>query len=82
MEVGWNFCHSWCAFFGHLEDQFALDCSQPSHIWLLQILFLDNINVDCDSFVQEWNSHPISGHDTNDMSLQVCSQNISTVVVI
>ena len=71
VEVGRNFCRSWRAFFSRLEDQFGLDCSRPSHIWLLQVLFLNDINADCDSFVQEWNSHPISGHDTNDMSPQV-----------
>ncbi|KAF9789389.1 hypothetical protein BJ322DRAFT_1000862, partial [Thelephora terrestris] len=70
VEVGRNFCRSWRAFFGHLEDQFGLDCSRPSHIWLLQTLFLEDINADCDSFVREWNLHPISGHDTNDMSPQ------------
>ena len=71
VEVGRNFCRNWRAFFGRLEDQFGLDCSIPGHIWLLHTLFLNDINADCDSFVQEWNSHPISGHDTNDMSPQV-----------
>lgn len=74
VEVGRNFCRNWRAFFCRLEDQFGLDCSDPGHIWLLQTLFLDDINADCDSFVQEWNSHPISSHDTHDMSPQVCSQ--------
>jgi len=62
VEVGRNFCRSWRAFFGRLEDQYGLDTSRPDHVWLLQILFLGDINRDCDSFVQEWNSHPISGH--------------------
>ena len=43
----------------------------PGHIWLLQTLFLNNINTNCNSFIREWNMHPISGHDTNDMSPQV-----------
>ena len=74
VEVGRNFCRNWRAFFGRLDSQFGLDCSNPSHIWLLQTLFLNDINTDCDSFIREWNAHPISGHDTNDMSPQVCSQ--------
>ena len=72
VEVGRNFCRAWRAFFNRLEDQFGLDCSNPSHIWLLQILFLNDLNADCDSFVWEWNSHPISGGETGDMSPQVC----------
>ena len=71
VEVGRNFCRTWRAFFNRLEDQFELDCSNPSHIWLLQMLFLDDLNADCGSFVREWNSHPISGNDTGDMSPQV-----------
>ena len=74
MEVGHNFCCNWCAFFVRLEDQFGLDCSDPGHIWFLHTLFLNDINADCNTFIQEWNSHPISGRDTNDMSPQVCSQ--------
>ena len=71
VEVGRNFCRSWRAFFNRLEDQFGLDCSNPSHIWLLQTLFLDDLNADCESFVREWNSHPVSGVDAGDMSPQV-----------
>jgi hypothetical protein len=71
VEVGQNFCRTWHAFFNQLEGQFGLDCSNPSHIWLLQTLFLNDINTDCDSFVQDWNSHPILGCDTSDMSPQV-----------
>ena len=63
VEVGRNFCRTWRAFFNRLEDQFGLDCSNPGHIWLLQVLFLEGLNTDCDSFTQEWNSHPISGGD-------------------
>ena len=74
VEVGRNFCRNWRAFFGRLEDEFGLDHSNPGHIWLLQTLFLDAINTDCDLFVQEWNAHPISGRDTKDMSPQVRPQ--------
>lgn len=71
VEVGRNFCRSWRAFFNRLEDQFGLDCSNPGHIWLLQTLFLDDLNTDCESFMSEWNSHPVSGGDAGDMSPQV-----------
>jgi len=71
VEVGRNFCRTWRAFFYRLECEFGLDPSDPGHIWILQKLFLDDINADCDAFVQQWNSHPISGGDTHDMSPQV-----------
>ena len=45
------------------------------------MLFLDDLNGDCDLFVREWNSHPISGGDAGGMSPQVCSH-ISLVPVI
>ena len=81
VEVGRNFCRTWRAFFYRLEDQFGLDGANPGHIWLLQILFLDDLNTDCDAFVQEWNSHPISGGDACDMSPQVCSHAFTSMVV-
>ena len=48
-----------------------LDRDNPQHIWLLHILFLDAINNDCHAFQEQWNSHPISGSDTHDMSPKV-----------
>jgi len=71
VEVGRNFCRAWRAFFLRLECELGLDCSDPGHIWILQKLFLDDVNADCDVFAQQWNSHPISGSDTHDMSPQV-----------
>lgn len=50
-----------------------LDPQNPSHLWLLHILFLDVINEDCVNFRQDWNCHPIGGPDTNNKSLQVSS---------
>ncbi|KAL4064112.1 hypothetical protein V8B97DRAFT_1876228 [Scleroderma yunnanense] len=45
-----------------------LDAQNPTHLWLLHLLFLDNINLDCQAFQEEWNCHPISGPDTNNKS--------------
>ncbi|KAF8471552.1 hypothetical protein JB92DRAFT_3054468 [Gautieria morchelliformis] len=39
-----------------------LNRANPHHLWLLQHLFLDLINGDCDSFAQDWNLHPLSEH--------------------
>ncbi|KAM5543959.1 hypothetical protein V8D89_002576 [Ganoderma adspersum] len=38
-----------------------LDPSNPAHLWLLHLLFLDALNSDCDDFRTQWNHHPISG---------------------
>ena len=42
-----------------------LDAQDPAHLWLLHLLFLDDINQECQMFRDEWNWHPISGPDTN-----------------
>ncbi|KAJ7442957.1 hypothetical protein FB451DRAFT_1343823 [Mycena latifolia] len=71
VEVGSQFARCWRAFFYRLEALHGLDRRNPHHLWLLHLLFLNLINVDCDEFRAEWNCHPISreGHDQspNDM---------------
>lgn len=61
VEVGKRFVRAWRAFFFRLERLHLLRRQNKEHLWLLHWLFLDLINKDCDSFVLEWNSHPISG---------------------
>ena len=61
-EVGSQFARQWRAFFLRLERLHGLKREDPTHIWLLQTLFLPLINEDCQKFVSTWNSHPISGH--------------------
>lgn len=39
-----------------------------AHLWLLHFLFLDEINVDADSFSADWNHHPLSGQGTHNQS--------------
>ncbi|KAG1863030.1 hypothetical protein F4604DRAFT_1587213, partial [Suillus subluteus] len=68
VEVGTQFARRWRAFFTRLENHHGLNPHSPSHIWLLQTLFLDEINQDCSDFRAEWNCHPIRGPDTNDKS--------------
>lgn len=65
VEVGSQFVWAWRVFFGQLERLHKLDCEQPGHLWLLHLLFLPDINRDCDVFHESWNNHPISrhGHD-------------------
>ena len=60
-EVGAHFARKWWAFFTQLEMQHHLNPEKPEHLWLLHLLFLDDINNDCITFQQEWNAHPISG---------------------
>lgn len=38
---------------------------------MLNMIFLDQVNSDCDAFRAEWNSHPISGPSTQNRSPQV-----------
>ena len=72
VEVGTQFVLGWRAFFTHLERLHGLDIREKGQLWLLQTLFLDAINNDCQSFQSEWNAHPISGPETNDKSPNVC----------
>ncbi|KAI1785145.1 hypothetical protein LXA43DRAFT_900442, partial [Ganoderma leucocontextum] len=61
VEVGTQFAYRWCAFFTRLERRHQLDPSDPAHLWLLHLIFLDTLNGDCDDFRTQWNHHPISG---------------------
>ncbi|KAI6150294.1 hypothetical protein BKA82DRAFT_3975491, partial [Pisolithus tinctorius] len=68
VEVGSQFARRWRAFFTRLERIHLLDVDNASHIWLLHILFLDDINHDCQVFREEWNCHPIGGPSANNKS--------------
>ena len=48
-----------------------LDPGDPNHLWLLHVLFLDDIDEDCQVFRDEWNCHPISGPGMKNKSPQV-----------
>jgi hypothetical protein len=65
VEIGRQFARRWRAFFTRLERLHFLNVDNMQHLWLLHYLFLDMINVDCDDFREDWNSHPILGaaHD-------------------
>ncbi|KAJ7582483.1 hypothetical protein C8J56DRAFT_791666, partial [Mycena floridula] len=65
VEVGTQFARQWRAFFYRLERHHHLNHENPRHLWLLQYLFMGPINADCDTFRNEWNSHPISGEGRN-----------------
>ena len=60
LEVASQFTRRWRAFFGHLERLHRLNRCNANHLWLLQALFLDLINIDCDAFKHDWNNHPMS----------------------
>ena len=61
VEIGTQFARQWRAFFYRLEQRHQLQVCNPQHLWLLQYLFMSEINHDCSKFQQEWNAHPISG---------------------
>jgi hypothetical protein len=50
LEVATQFARRWKAFFVCLEWLHGLDWDNPCHLWLLQHLFLDLINIDCSAF--------------------------------
>ncbi|KAJ6470290.1 hypothetical protein C8R47DRAFT_988786, partial [Mycena vitilis] len=68
VEVGTQFARRWRAFFTRLGRLHGLDRKNPSHLWLLHHLFLEEINDDCLEFQEEWNLHPMGGPTTNDQS--------------
>ena len=48
-----------------------LNTQNPTHLWLLHLLFLDDIDQECRLFRDEWNWNPISSPGTNNKSLKV-----------
>ncbi|KAL1660010.1 hypothetical protein GGG16DRAFT_58163, partial [Schizophyllum commune] len=67
-EVGAQFARAWAAFFTRLGRLHLLDRRNPHHLWLLQYLFLDALNADCEAFIHEWNAHPIRGPNAQNTS--------------
>ncbi|KAF9051892.1 hypothetical protein BJ165DRAFT_1321177, partial [Panaeolus papilionaceus] len=59
VDLGEQVVRAWRAFFGRLGRLHHLDAQNETHRWLLHWLFLDQIQQDCDTFVDVWNSHPI-----------------------
>lgn len=54
-----SFGEKWHEFFTILELEYGLNINNRNHIWLLQYLFLADINGDIDFFVHTWNHHRI-----------------------
>ena len=44
-----------------LERYHGLNPSDARHLWLLHLLFLEDINEDCETFQEDWNHKPSSG---------------------
>jgi hypothetical protein len=58
-DVSEGFGRKWKEFFHILEDHHGLNPLDPSHIWLLHLLFLPAINLDALAWAEAWNSHKI-----------------------
>jgi hypothetical protein len=71
VEVGTQFARRWRGFFSRLEQLHRLDSDNPTHLWLLHILFLDEISNDCAEFQNQWNHKPLAG--AGNLSPTVCS---------
>lgn len=65
MEVGRHFGRAWRGFFTRLGRLHNLDRDNAEHLWLLHVLFLNEIENDCDAFRVTWNKHPISDKGKN-----------------
>lgn len=65
VEVGTQFAMRWRAFFTRLERFHRLVLDEDGQLWLLHLLFLDEINNDCRAFQRDWDHHPISGSAKN-----------------
>lgn len=71
VEVGSQFVRSWRAFFQRLERIHFLDVQNSEHLWLLHLIFLDDINDGCAHFCERWNAHKIS-REGKHKSANVC----------
>jgi hypothetical protein len=58
-DVTEGFGGKWKNFFADLEANEGLDTNNPSHIWLLHHLFLDQINEDALAWAETWNNHKL-----------------------
>ena len=65
VEVGRHFARLWRGLFTRLERDHKLNRKNPEHIWILRFLFMAEIQQDCNEFVKDWNSHPLSGRGCN-----------------
>ncbi|KAF9052534.1 hypothetical protein BDP27DRAFT_1242717, partial [Rhodocollybia butyracea] len=76
VEVGSQFARAWRAFFLRLERLHGLSRTEPHHLWLIHTLFLSSINEDCEAFMENWNSHPISkkGHNKSPNDIRLLGQ--------
>jgi hypothetical protein len=73
VEVGKHFARQWRAFFTRLENHHDLDHKDSTHLWLLQRLFLKDINSDCQEFIDEWNAHSIEGEGNKSPNVSILS---------
>ncbi|KZT60080.1 hypothetical protein CALCODRAFT_429931 [Calocera cornea HHB12733] len=60
VDVNNSFAEKWAEFFHSLECNHGLNPLNQDHIWLIQWLFLDDINDDAVSFQNSWNYHTLS----------------------
>jgi hypothetical protein len=69
-DVTEGFGGKWKNLFTDLEANEGLDVDNPSHIWLLQHLFLEQINQDALSWAEAWNNHKLQVPDGHQQTPQ------------
>ncbi|KZT60869.1 hypothetical protein CALCODRAFT_428603 [Calocera cornea HHB12733] len=60
VDVTNSFGRKWSRFFYNLETNHGLNHLNEHHIWLLQHLFLSDMNNDAVAFQNEWNEHTLA----------------------
>ena len=69
-DVTEGFGGKWKNLFTDLEANKGLDVDNLAHIWLLQHLFLEQINRDALSWAEAWNNHKLQIRDGHQQTLQ------------
>ena len=76
-EIGAAFARSWRAFFHRLESLHGLQRSDPHHLWLLRVLFQEELQKECDDFVRIWHVHEMRGSRRNDCTPDVSETSVA-----
>ena len=82
VESGRHFVRLWRGLFTRLERYHRLNRRDPEHIWVLHFLFMSEIQQDCDEFMRDWNSHPLSGRGHNTSPLVCHGLNLHPLCVL
>ncbi|QRV96098.1 integrase core domain protein [Ceratobasidium sp. AG-Ba] len=67
-DLGAQMLRAWRAFGVRLEEFHLLVRHRPDHLWLLHLLFTEELNECITDFKKDWNNHPMKGRGTHHKS--------------